>query len=380
MVAPNFNVPSFSHLTLSSMVDHLRKEINNIDKNRPIYLIGSSLGAAVALIFLREYDGVKHNIKKLILISPSFDFVQNRILEFGFEGIEKWKQQGWLEFYHNSYHKKVKLHYNIIEDIKQYNLFDYKPTIPSIIIHGIMDKIVPYQQSLLFVNQQENINLILLHGGHRLLKLKDQIWSIVFQFFEIYREVNMPEIKIDSYDLTQMKDREDFLSLEGDFLSVLEKGYGSSFYSKDIHLNRIYSEKHMVFVALFKKNGNKMIGCSYVRPDGKRAALAVIPEYQNKGVGKMLVCESIKYFDNQHTEVSPDNKRMINLLNECGFYCVRSMRDFWKYQNEFRDIIYSVKISNEIINYSRRSRANFGLSHDFVLLAFKSIKNQFFEK
>jgi uncharacterized protein len=50
-LVPDLNVPDFEHLTLTAMLERVAETIRDIPDDGPLYLVGSSMGALVALHF-----------------------------------------------------------------------------------------------------------------------------------------------------------------------------------------------------------------------------------------------------------------------------------------------------------------------------------------
>ena len=92
---PDLNEPDFSTLTVTRM---LEQTAGVIDAARlPVALIGSSLGAFVALHAASAAPG---KVDRVILMAPALDFGGNRLRQFGDVGIEEWRRSGKLRVHH----------------------------------------------------------------------------------------------------------------------------------------------------------------------------------------------------------------------------------------------------------------------------------------
>ncbi len=79
-------------------------------------------------------------------------------------------------------------------------------------------------------------------------------------------------------------------------------------------------------ILLENTNTKEIIGSSWMTFDGRRIHLhhiGVKPAFQNKGFGKLLTKESLKYAKEKDyqikLEVHPDNKKAIELYKKLGF-------------------------------------------------------------
>ena len=73
---PDLNEPDFSTLTVTRMVDQVRREIDR-RRRRPVVLIGSSLGAFVAVQV--GAAAARARVDRLVLLAPALDFGGNRM-------------------------------------------------------------------------------------------------------------------------------------------------------------------------------------------------------------------------------------------------------------------------------------------------------------
>lgn len=97
-----------------------------------------------------------------------------------------------------------------------------------------------------------------------------------------------------------------------------------------------YGGKLLVIVS---KTSGKIIGTSWMTCDGRRILLhhfGILPDFQQKGLSKVLLKESLKVVKNTgmqvKLEVHSSNLRAINLYNKFGFkllkdYCIYIIRD-----------------------------------------------------
>ncbi len=74
----------------------------------------------------------------------------------------------------------------------------------------------------------------------------------------------------------------------------------------------------MELKAVAKVDG-KIVGClwdSYYRTEGEYSFdVAVLPEYQRQGIGKMLIDAGIDTFQSEYIDMNPDAKLRLNVVN-----------------------------------------------------------------
>src|SRR5262249_55435152 len=103
---PDLNQPSFETLTVTRMLGQIRDEIASVRRG-PIGLIGSSLGALVAIHAAAAdrvasgADGPEPRIDRLVLLAPALDFGSDRAGPLGEAGIAEWRSSGKMLVFHH---------------------------------------------------------------------------------------------------------------------------------------------------------------------------------------------------------------------------------------------------------------------------------------
>ena len=249
---------------------------------------------------------------------------------------------------------------------------------PEFIFHGRRDENVNYEQSVLFAKRGNNVSLRLVNSDHLLLDQLDNIWSAAVQFFDlcIIHPVK-PHFITQVYYLGNAADINRFKTYEDRFLEVFEAAYGDKFYRRTVHLNRIYGKDHTwgahyIFLVFDKSVGKRnLVGCSYIRPDGKRGATAVLPEYQGHGVGRQLICASFKLFESQFTEISPSDLIMRRLLVSLGFRPVTSESELRHYLSRGAHLLRSIRYQEPDLLYTRSIAACPDTAREFVMFKYQ---------
>lgn len=154
----------FRKITISKGRDSILAAIDYLKSlgYSKIGLLGSSFGGISAIMATAQSD----NLFCLALKSPVTDW-----LDLAFpsqpELLDKWKNQGFID-YSDHGDKYLKLDYAIVEDAKNQVAFSVanKITIPTLILQGDEDEIVPIEGSQKFTNMLKNGKLHTVVGSN----------------------------------------------------------------------------------------------------------------------------------------------------------------------------------------------------------------------
>ena len=127
--ARDLNVPSFEKLSFDDMV---RVASGAANKIRAELLVGSSLGALVALELARKGLGIP-----LVLVAPA--------LGFGTRWVEKLPPGDPIPFFHHGQGREIPIHRAFFEDMASRTLEAVPPAPPVSIVMGEQDESVPYE-------------------------------------------------------------------------------------------------------------------------------------------------------------------------------------------------------------------------------------------
>jgi pimeloyl-ACP methyl ester carboxylesterase len=127
VVAPDLNVPSFLDLDFEAMV---RVALAESERLRPAVVVGSSLGALVAIEASRR--GVR---APLLLIAPA--------IGFGQRWVEKLPAGDPLTFFHHSEGRELPIRRRFFEGLAAVENGDDPPAVLVVIVTGTQDESVP---------------------------------------------------------------------------------------------------------------------------------------------------------------------------------------------------------------------------------------------
>jgi uncharacterized protein len=129
IVAPDLNAPSFERLSFEAMTKTAEQEI---ERRRPAVVVGSSLGALVALQASRQSKGVP-----LVLIAPA--------LGFGRRWIEKLAPGDPVMFFHFDQERELPIHRRFFDEMAALTVDRNPPEALVTVIMGAKDESVPYE-------------------------------------------------------------------------------------------------------------------------------------------------------------------------------------------------------------------------------------------
>jgi pimeloyl-ACP methyl ester carboxylesterase len=184
--APDLNVPDFTHLMISAMIDRMAQEVAACPPG-PVYLIGSSLGGYTALHFLdRRRDAEAARVAKLILLAPALDFGTRYLKHAPPEALAAWEAGRAVPVMHFGAGRELPLGPDLMADAAQYGSgFDVTLDLPVLILHGRHDESVPVDLSLRFATGRSNVRLCVLDTDHGMVDELDTIWAEILPFFSL---------------------------------------------------------------------------------------------------------------------------------------------------------------------------------------------------
>jgi len=179
---PDFNLPSFGTLTVTRMVDQTRAAIAAVPQG-PIALVGSSLGAFVALhAAAADTTG---RVDRLVLLAPAVDFGGNRLRQLGPHGIEEWRRSGTLSVFHHAYGESLDVGFGLYEDAARYDAFAVDVRVPALVVQGRHDELVEPAAVERWASTRPLVDLRLVDDGHQLTDSMPFIWRESLNLFGV---------------------------------------------------------------------------------------------------------------------------------------------------------------------------------------------------
>ncbi len=181
LYSPDFNEPDFATMTMTRMLDRLERDLARVDRS-PVVLLGSSLGAAIAL-HMAARPGAR--VDRLVLFAPALDFPRDAEAVLGVDRVRHWRRTGTLDVFHHGAGATRPLNYAFYEDGLRYDAAEAAVTQPTLIFQGREDTAVDPRTVERYAHGRPQVRLILLDDGHQLLASLPAIWEVMTSFLEL---------------------------------------------------------------------------------------------------------------------------------------------------------------------------------------------------
>lgn len=201
---PDLNAGDFSHLTISRQITQVATEFLSLGVGKQeiaqareveisstsssvsfpspsVTLIGSSLGGLTAAHLGQQYL----QVERLILLAPAFGFLSHWLPQLGDEKIQRWRHEKYLMVHHYEEERELPLSYDFVVDATQYKEGILQRSIPTLILHGIHDEVIPIQASRDFALKRPWVELVELDSDHSLGNVMGEIWQTIRLFCRI---------------------------------------------------------------------------------------------------------------------------------------------------------------------------------------------------
>lgn len=176
---PDLNQGDFSHLTITRQITQV--ETAFVPDETPVTLIGSSLGGLTA-----AWLGQLHSqVQQLVLLAPAFGFLSHWLPQLTEEQLQQWQTTGYLPIYHYGEGRSLPLHYKFVEDARQYQEAKLLRPVPTLILHGQHDDVIPLGASRDYASTRPWVKLIELDSDHSLNDVMPIIWEAIQVFCQL---------------------------------------------------------------------------------------------------------------------------------------------------------------------------------------------------
>ncbi|BAY13004.1 hypothetical protein NIES2098_61970 [Calothrix sp. NIES-2098] len=176
---PDLNAGDFSHLTIARQITQVVAEFP-LD-SVPVTLIGSSLGGLTAAHIGQKYP----QVQRLVLLAPAFGFLSHWFPKLGNEQVQRWQQEKYLQVYHYGEGRELPLSYDFVTDATQFQENLLQRSIPTLILHGTKDEVIPITASREFARSRPWVNLVELESDHSLGNVMEEIWQAIHLFCQL---------------------------------------------------------------------------------------------------------------------------------------------------------------------------------------------------
>ncbi len=175
---PDLNCDDFYHLTITRQ---LKQVALLLEQKKDVTIIGSSLGGLSAAHIGEEFL----QVKRLVLLAPAFGFLSHWLSNLGTEVIQRWQQEKYMMVHHYGEKRELPLSYDFLADSNQYQERFLQRAIPTLILHGQHDEVIPIQASRDFAQKRSWVELMELNSNHALGNVMMEIWQSIEDFCQI---------------------------------------------------------------------------------------------------------------------------------------------------------------------------------------------------
>jgi predicted esterase YcpF (UPF0227 family) len=176
---PDLNAGDFSQLTITRQLAQVAAEFSN--DSTPLTLIGSSLGGLTAAHLGQQ----NLQVQRLVLLAPAFGFLSHWLPKLGDEEVQRWQQEKYIMVYHYGEQRLIPLSYDFVIDAAQYQEKLLQRPIPTLILHGKKDEVIPVEASRDFARSRPWVQLIELDSDHALSNVMEEIWQAIHLFCQL---------------------------------------------------------------------------------------------------------------------------------------------------------------------------------------------------
>lgn len=177
VVIPDLNLPDFSTLTVTRMLDQVRDLMAQTDDRVTIF--GSSLGGYVAVNAAARWPA---RVERLVLLAPALDFSKEGLGAPGGARLDDWKRDGQIAVFHYGYGRMMPIHYGLYEDARGYDAMHVSVKIPVLVFQGRLDTAVSPATVQRWAAARPNVLLHMREDDHQLGSSMDFIWKETERF------------------------------------------------------------------------------------------------------------------------------------------------------------------------------------------------------
>jgi uncharacterized protein len=174
LLIPDLNQDDFFHLTLTRQI----KQAQSLLPTHEVTLLGSSFGGLTAA----WVGQLCPQVERLILIAPAFGFLDHWLPRLTPLQRQELEQTRSLSTYHYGEQQLLPISSEFITDFYCYSDTELTRSIPTLILHGVDDEVIPIAASQAYAAERPWVSLVELEGDHGLLAQEPEIWQQVSRF------------------------------------------------------------------------------------------------------------------------------------------------------------------------------------------------------
>jgi pimeloyl-ACP methyl ester carboxylesterase len=164
--------PSMEHLRLSAMIAHVREAIGRPEDRAVVF--GSSLGGLTAARVAEE----DARVCALVLLAPAFRMAQRWRARLGETAWENWRTTGFTETKDHVSGGTARVDFGFAEDTERVDARNGgwpDVRVPTLVIHGLRDDVVPLEGSRTWAAGKRHVRLVEVDDDHELIASLDVI-------------------------------------------------------------------------------------------------------------------------------------------------------------------------------------------------------------
>lgn len=175
---PDLEGGDFENLNISNQMAIIEKVIDDCPESR-LGLIGSSMGGYLALLNAQRFD----RITAIYLMCPGLNFIQRWSQRLLKENPEWEEIPSTIRTFNYRHNREMDFNTAIFKDAKTWEQVSLSRSLPTRIVHGIHDEVVPVSESRKFAKDRDWVRLEELDSDHGLLSHLDWILKDGIEFF-----------------------------------------------------------------------------------------------------------------------------------------------------------------------------------------------------
>jgi len=163
----DLRVPSFEHLRLSAMIEHVIDRIGS--PHERVVVMGSSLGGLTAA----HVAAADPRVIGTVLLAPAFRIAETWEKRLGADGFRAWEESGFLEVDDHANGKKALVDFGFMKELQTLTATLPDVRVPTLVVHGSKDDVVPPFVSEELAHQRPFVRRIVMNDGHELKETMD---------------------------------------------------------------------------------------------------------------------------------------------------------------------------------------------------------------